>query len=203
MGRVFLKGGTLLAPLPAVLVTCGSMEGEKNVFTAAWTGIACTRPPVAYISVRPERHSYGIIERTGEFVLNLTTSKMARETDLCGMKSGKSMDKFAKCRFTAEKAQTVDCPVLADSPLSIECRVKEKIDLGSHTMFLADVTGVTADEKYIDSKGKINLNQAGLMAYSHGEYFALGRKLGDFGFSVRKNSVRKRSAGKNKRGNGR
>lgn len=186
MGRIFLKGGTLAAPLPAVLVTCGSIDGEKNVFTAAWTGIINTRPPMAYVSVRPERHSHGIIGRTGEFVINLTTSKMAKEVDLCGMKSGAKMDKFQKCRFETEKAHTVSCPVICQSPLSIECKVRDRLELGSHTMFIADITGVTADERYVDSKGKINLQQAGLMAYSHGEYFALGRKLGDFGFSVRK-----------------
>lgn len=192
MGRIFLKGGTLAAPLPAVLVTCADENGS-NVFTAAWTGIVNTRPPMAYVSVRPERHSHGIICRTGEFVINLTTSKMAKEVDFCGMKSGAKIDKLKKCRFETEKARTVSCPVICQSPLSIECKVRERIDLGSHTMFIADITGVTADEKYVDSKGKINLQQAGLMAYSHGEYFALGRKLGDFGFSVRK---KRKEAGK-------
>ena len=183
-----------MSPLPAALVTSGKYsEGEKNVFTAAWTGIACTRPPVAYVSVRPERLSYSIIDRTGEFVINLTTSKMVKSTDLCGMKSGRDTDKFARCGFTAAAAATVDCPVIEESPLSLECRVREKIILGSHTMFLADITGISADEKYIDSKGKINLEQAGLMAYSHGKYFALGRKLGDFGFSVSKKSRKVKS----------
>ncbi len=185
MGRRFFKGGAMMSPLPAVLVTCGSME-KGNVMTAAWTGIVNTRPPMAYISVRPERHSYGIITETGEFVINLTTSKMAKEVDFCGVRSGAQTDKLKKCRFAIQCAQTVSCPVISESPLALECRVRDRIELGSHTMFIADITGVTADEKYIDSKGKINLCQAGLLAYAHGEYFALGRKLGDFGFSVRK-----------------
>ena len=191
MARRFFKGGTLLAPLPAAIVTCGSEDGKRNALTVAWTGIVNTRPPMAYISVRPERHSYGIIKETGEFVINLTTSKMAKSTDLCGMKSGAKLDKFAKCRFETERAQTVSCPVLLESPLALECKVRSVTDLGSHSMFIADITGVTVDERYVDSKGKINLQQAGLMAYSHGEYFALGRKLGDFGFSVRKKGSKK------------
>lgn len=188
MGRVFLKGGTVLAPLPAALVTCSDGSGQKNVLTAAWTGIVNTRPPMAYVSVRPERFSCGFIKETGEFAINLTTSKMAKEVDFCGMKSGRDTDKFAKCRFTVCQGKTVDCPVIGESPLALECRVNKTIDLGSHIMFIADITGISADERYIDSKGKINLEQAGIMAYSHGNYFALGRKLGDFGFSVRKKS---------------
>lgn len=197
MSRTFFKGGTLAAPLPAALVTCGEEGGRRNVLTAAWTGIVNTRPPMAYVSIRPERYSHGIISETGEFVINLTTSKMARETDLCGMKSGNRLDKFAKCKFTTVKAETVSCSVICECPLSIECKVNRAIDLGSHTMFIGDITGVTVDDRYVDSKGKINLQQAGLMAYAHGEYFALGRKLGDFGFSVRKNSARKKSPTKN------
>lgn len=191
MGRKFFKGGALIAPVPAALVTCGSEDGKRNVLTAAWTGIVNTRPPMAYVSIRPERYSHGIIMETGEFVINLTTSKMAKEADLCGMKSGSKLDKFAKCGFETVKGETVSCPVILASPLSLECKVRSFEELGSHTMFIADITGVTADERYIDSKGKINLQQAGLMAYAHGEYFALGRKLGDFGFSVRKKGAGK------------
>lgn len=191
MGRKFFKGGALIAPVPAALVTCGSEDGKRNVLTAAWTGIVNTRPPMAYVSIRPERHSHAIIMETGEFVINLTTSKMAREVDFCGMKSGSKLDKFVKCGFETVKGETVSCPVILASPLSLECRVRSFEELGSHTMFVADITGVTADERYIDSKGKINLQQAGLMAYAHGEYFALGRKLGDFGFSVRKKGAGK------------
>ncbi|MBP0957403.1 MAG: flavin reductase family protein [Oscillospiraceae bacterium] len=191
MGRKFFKGGALIAPVPAALVTCGSEDGKRNVLTAAWTGIVNTRPPMAYVSIRPERYSHAIIMETGEFVINLTTSKMAREVDFCGMKSGSKFDKFAKCGFETVKGETVSCPVILASPLSLECKVRSFEELGSHTMFIADITGVTADERYIDSKGKINLQQAGLMAYAHGEYFALGRKLGDFGFSVRKKGAGK------------
>ena len=186
MGRTYLKGGALIAPVPAALVTCGSEDGKRNVLTAAWTGIVNTRPPMAYVSIRPERHSYSIIKETGEFVINLTTSKMAREVDFCGMKSGSKLDKFAKCGFETAKGENVSCPVILSSPVSIECRVREAAELGSHTMFIGDIVGVSVDERYIDSKGKINLQQAGLLAYAHGEYFALGRKLGDFGFSVKK-----------------
>lgn len=191
MGRMFFKGGTVIAPLPAALVTCGDSDGRKNVLTAAWTGILNTRPPMAYVSVRPERYSHGMIVRSGEFAINLTTSRMARAVDLCGMKSGSKLDKFKKCGFTLEKARTVSCPVIAESPLSLECKVVRSESLGSHTLFIADITGFTVDERYVDSKGKINLGQAGLMAYAHGEYYALGRKLGDFGFSVKKKGGKK------------
>lgn len=185
MSRRFFKGSALAAPLPAMLVT-SRYEGRDNVMTAAWTGIVCTRPPMAYVSVRPERASFKMIKESGVFVLNMTTSKMARETDFCGMKSGAKVDKLTKCRFTLINSETVDCGIIEQSPAAMECRVAREIDLGSHVMFIADIVGVSVDERYIDSKGKFNFGQAGLLAYSHGEYFSLGRKLGDFGFSVRK-----------------
>lgn len=185
MAKQFWKGSTLLAPVPAALVTCGTME-KTNVLTIGWTGIVCTRPPMTYISVRPERYSHDIIKESGEFVINLTTSAMCRETDFCGVKSGKDMDKLAACGFHTVPAQKVSAPLIEECPLSLECRVTESKLLGSHTMFLAEIVGIDADEKYIDSKGKLNLQQCGLMAFAHGEYFAIGRKLGDFGFSVRK-----------------
>ncbi len=185
MPKQFWKGSTLLAPVPAALVTCGTLE-EPNVLTIGWTGIVCTRPPMTYISVRPERYSHDIIKNSGEFVINLTTSSMCRETDLCGVKSGNDTDKFALCGFHAVPAKNVSAPLIEECPVSLECRVTESKLLGSHTMFLAEIVGIAADEKYIDSKGKLNLQQCGLMAYAHGEYFALGRKLGDFGYSVRK-----------------
>ncbi len=185
MAKQFWKGSTLLAPVPAALVTCGTME-KTNVLTIGWTGIVCTRPPMTYISVRPERYSHDIIKETGEFVINLTTSAMCRETDFCGVKSGKDMDKLAACGFHTVPAQKVSVPIIEECPLSLECKVTEEKLLGSHTMFLAEIVGIDADEKYIDSKGKLNLQQCGLMAFAHGEYFAVGRKLGDFGFSVRK-----------------
>lgn len=185
MPKISLKAGTLLAPLPAVLVTCGTKE-KANVLTIAWTGIINTIPPMTYISVRPERHSYSIIKETGEFVINLTTSAMAKETDFCGVRSGRDIDKISRCRLHLTAGETVGAPVIEESPLSLECRVTEIKELGSHHMFIAEITKVRLEERFMDSKGKINLQQAGLMAYSHGEYFALGRKLGDFGFSVRK-----------------
>ena len=189
-GRKILNAGTLLAPLPAVMVSCGTLE-KANVLTVAWTGIINTKPAMTYISVRPTRHSYGIIKESGEFVINLTTSKMVQETDFCGVKSGKDTDKIKKCGLHLAEATAVKAPVIEESPLSLECRVTEIKPLGSHTMFIAEILAVNVDGRYIDSKGKINLNQAGLMAYSHGEYFALGRKLGSFGYSVAKGAKKK------------
>lgn len=183
--RTNINAGTLLAPLPAVMVTSGTME-QANVMTAAWTGIVNTRPPMTYISVRPSRYSYEIIKKSGEFVINLTTSKMVRETDFCGVKSGRDVPKIKKCGLHLAAASAVSVPIIEESPLALECRVAEIKSLGSHDMFLAEILSVSVDGRYIDSKGKINLNQAGLMAYSHGEYFSLGRKLGSFGYSVRK-----------------
>ena len=190
MGRKILTAGTLLSPLPAVMVTSGDIH-HANVLTVAWTGIINTKPPVIYISVRPSRHSYGIIKETGEFVINLTTSKLARETDFVGVRSGKDIDKIKKCGLRLEEASAVNAPIISECSLALECRVTEIKPFGTHDMFIADVVSVSADERYIDSKGKLNLQQAGLMAYSHGEYFALGRKLGDFGFSVAKKAKKK------------
>lgn len=186
-----LGAGALLSPVPAVMVSCGT-SAKANVLTVAWTGIICTHPAMTYISLRPSRYSYDIIKETGEFAINLTTSKMVQAADLCGVKSGRDTDKFAKCALHAGRSFTINAPVISESPLSLECRVREIVPLGSHDMFIAEITAVNADGRYIDSKGKINLQQAGLMAYSHGEYFALGRKLGSFGFSVAKRPVRNR-----------
>ena len=185
MAKQFWKGSSLLAPVPASLVTCGTIE-NANVLTIAWTGICCTRPPVTYISVRPERHSYNIIKESGEFAINLTSNSMCREVDFCGVKSGKDLNKIEKCGFHLLPSQKISVPIIEECPVSLECKVTETKELGSHTMFLAEIVGIDVDEKYIDSKGKLNLQQCGLMAYAHGEYFALGRKLGDFGYSVRK-----------------
>ncbi|MDE5859603.1 MAG: flavin reductase family protein [Oscillospiraceae bacterium] len=190
-GRKILNAGTLLAPLPAVMVSCGSME-KPNVLTIEGTGIINTKPPMTYISVRPTRHSYGIIKESGEFVINLTTSKMDRHTYFCGVNSGTDPEKIRKCGLHIEPASAVSAPVISESPLSLECRVVEIKPLGSHDMFIAEIIAVNVDGRYIDSKGKINLNQAGLMAYSHGEYFSLGRKLGSFGYSVAKRSSKKK-----------
>ncbi len=191
MSKQFWKGSALLAPAPAVLVTCGTAE-NPNVLTIGWTGICCTRPPMTYISVRPERFSHDIIEKSGEFVINLTTSAMVKQTDFCGVKSGRDLNKFEACNFHTVPSQKLSVPLIEECPVSLECRVTEVKPLGSHTMFLAEIVGVDVDEKYIDSKEKLNLQQCGLTAYAHGEYFALGRKLGDFGYSVRKKKKQKK-----------
>lgn len=185
MAKQHWKGSVLLAPAPAALVSCGTME-QPNVLTVAWTGVLATHPPMTYVSIRPSRHSYPMILEQRDFVINLTTSAMCRETDYCGVKSGRDVDKFAACHLTPEPSVTVTSPMIAECPVSLECQVRDIKELGSHTMFLAEITGVNVDERYIDSKGKLNLQQCGLMAYAHGEYFALGRKLGEFGWSVRK-----------------
>lgn len=174
-----------MAPLPPALITCGTME-KPNVMTAAWTGIINTRPPKTYVSIRPERYSYGLIKETGEVVINLTTESLVRAADFCGVRSGKDINKFEKCGITPIPSTAVSAPTLAESPLSIECKVFQVMELGSHHMFLLDVVAVTADEKLMDKNGRLCLEKSGLAAYAHGEYFALGKKLGDFGFSVRK-----------------
>ena len=181
------KPGTMIYPLPAVLISCGESEQEYNLFTVAWTGTVCTNPPMCYISVRPERHSYEIIKRTGEFVINLTTASLARATDWCGVRSGRDYDKFAEMGLTAEAAAVVKAPIVAESPVSIECRVKQIVPLGSHDMFIADVVNVLVDEEYINPEtGKLELERADMITYSHGEYFRLGKAIGHFGWSVRK-----------------
>lgn len=177
----------MIYPLPAVLVTCGGAPEEWNMLTVAWTGTICTNPAMCYISVRPERHSYGLIKRNMEFTINLTTEEMARATDWAGVKSGADYDKWKETGLTPVKGVKVSSPYIEQSPLSIECRVKEIVGLGSHDMFIADVLNVVADERFIDpSTGAFDLAAARLIAYSHGEYFALGDKLGSFGWTVRK-----------------
>lgn len=185
MSKVFWKGNTLLAPVPAVLVTCKDAD-TTNVLTIGWTGIVCSKPPMTYISVRPERFSYNIIKNSGEFVINLTTPEMCRKVDFCGVKSGRDTDKLKVCGFHCVPAKSVNVPVIDECPVSLECKVTDTKELGSHTMFLAEIIGVDADEKYIDSSGKLDLRKSDLIAYAHGEYFSLGRKLGSFGFSVKK-----------------
>ena len=181
------KPGTMIYPLPAVLISCGADAEEQNLFTVAWTGTVCTNPPMCYISVRSERHSYEIIKRTGEFVINLTNSALARATDWCGVRSGRDYDKFAEMGLTPEPAAVVAAPVVAESPVSIECCVKQIVPLGSHDMFIADVVNVLVDEEYINPEtGKLELERADMIAYCHGEYFRLGEALGHFGWSVRK-----------------
>lgn len=183
--KEYWKGGNMLYPVPAVLVSVGNME-EKNVFTVAWCGTVCTNPPMLYISVRPERYSYDFISKSKEFVVNLTTKKLAFATDYAGVKSGKDTDKFKDLNLTAIESKYVKAPSIDESPVNIECKVKEEIKLGSHTMFLADVLGVTVDASYIDEKGKFDLKKADVITYSHGEYYGLGEYLGKFGYSVKK-----------------
>lgn len=181
------KPGTVLYPLPAVLVSCGADPAEYNLLTVAWTGTVCSDPPMCSISVRPERHSYGIIRRTGEFVINLTTRSLARATDWCGVRSGRDCDKFREAGLTPLPAARVAAPLVAESPVNIECRVRQVIPLGSHDLFLAEVVNVQVAEAFIDpATGKFHLEQADPIVYSHGEYFALGEALGHFGWSVRR-----------------
>lgn len=186
MKREYWKPGNMLYPVPVVMVSCGR-EGEKpNILTIAWAGTVCSDPPMVSISVRPERYSYDIIRETGEFVINLTTKELAAATDWCGVKSGRDVDKFKEMGLTAIPSKTVAAPSIAESPLNLECKVKQVIPLGSHDMFLAEVTCVTVDASKMDESGKFHLNEQKLVAYSHGEYFELGEQLGTFGFSVRK-----------------
>ncbi len=177
----------MIYPLPAVMVSCGATEEEYNVLTVAWVGTICSTPAMCYISVRPERHSYDIIKRNGAFVINLTTEDMAFATDWVGVKSGWDYNKFEEMGLTPRRAEMVEAPIVAESPLSIECRVKEIVLLGSHDMFIAEVVNVLADERYIDKEtGEFRLSDAKLMAYSHGHYYKLGEEIGRFGWSVRK-----------------
>ena len=181
----------MLYPLPAVLVTATDGEGNDNVFTVAWTGTVCSDPAMVYISVRPSRHSYDMIKHTGQFVINLTTEELAKATDYCGVKSGRDEDKFKAMNLTKEEAKYVAAPLIKESPVNIECEVLEITHLGTHDMFLAKVLCVHADEKYMDSKGKFDLAMAAPLVYSHGQYYGVGKKLGRFGFSVRKNKKKK------------
>jgi len=183
MAKLKWKGGALLAPMPPVMVSCGDME-NSNIITIAWTGIINTIPPKTYISVRPSRHSYNIIKESGEFVINLTPASLIKSADYCGIYTGAKVDKFAKCGLTREAANEVSCPVIAESPLSLECKVTEIIKIGTHDMFLADIVAVDVDEKLLDKNGKLDLARANLAAFAHGEYYELGKKIGKFGFSA-------------------
>ncbi|MFR8799608.1 MAG: flavin reductase family protein [Blautia massiliensis (ex Durand et al. 2017)] len=191
MAKQLWKPGNMIYPLPAVMVSVTDGEGNDNIITVAWTGTVCTNPAMAYISVRPSRYSYDMIRKTGEFVINLTTEKLAYATDFCGVRSGRDVDKFRKLNLTKEKAQFVSAPMIGEAPVSIECRVREVKELGSHDMFLADVLAVHADEAYMDKNNRFRLNDAGLLVYSHGEYLAGGRKVGTFGYSVKRRSSRR------------
>ena len=187
MAKQTWRGGNMLYPLPAVMVSCANAAGEKDIVTVAWAGTVCTNPPMLSISLRPERHSYHIIRESGEFVVNLVTSRLQRACDWCGVRSGRDYDKWAECRLTADPAAQLElAPAIAESPVNIECRVRDVLELGSHHLFLADVTAVQVEDALLDERGRLDLARAGLTAYSHGEYFELGRRIGSFGYSVRK-----------------
>lgn len=195
MSKVTWKSGTFIYPLPAVMVSCGTME-ESNIITVAWTGIINTDPAMCYISVRPTRHSYEMIKKTGEFVINLTTKDLAYATDWCGVKTGAKVDKFKEMKLTKEKANFVNCPMIKESPVSVECKVKEIRELGSHHMFVAEILGINAAEKYINENGAFDISKCDLIAYSNGNYYSLGKKIGRFGFSVQKKKKTAKKSGK-------
>lgn len=186
------KGSAQLSPVPCVLVTSGTVE-KPNVFTVGWTGIINSQPPRLYVSIRPERYSYELIKQSRELVVNLPTQSMVRAVDLCGVKSGRDMNKFEKCDFTPVKGFSVDAPMIEECPIALECKVFDIIPLGTHDMFLCDIVAVDVEESLLDEKGKLRMEKCNLIAYSHGDYMALGKKLGSFGYSVRKKrTVRKK-----------
>ncbi len=193
MSKVNWKGSTLLGPVPPTMVSCGTVE-EPNVLTVAWTGIINSQPPMTYVSIRPSRYSYDLIKNSGEFVINLTPSKLVRVCDYVGVRSGRDENKFEKCKLTALPCTHVSAPQIAECPVSLECRVKDVLPLGSHDMFLAEIVSVNVEEELLDEEGKLHLEQAGLMSYIHGEYFAQGKKVGSFGYSVRKRPNPKKKA---------
>ena len=187
MTKLHWKAGTMIYPVPAVLVSCGNALTGFNIITIAWTGTLCTTPPMCYISVRPERFSYGLIKKTGEYVINLTTRKLAYATDWCGVQSGRDVDKFKAMALTPGKAQIVQAPLITESPLNIECRVRDIVPLGSHDMFISEVLAINAEASLVHPRtGAFQFSHADPICYAHGRYFALGRLLGTFGYSVRK-----------------
>ncbi|MDD6231442.1 flavin reductase family protein [Frisingicoccus sp.] len=191
MSKQKWKPGNMLYPLPAVLVSCGDREGKINLMTAAWTGTVCSDPPMVYVSVRKERFSHHMIQETGEYVINLTTEELARATDFCGVRSGKDMDKFKEMHLTPAFGELQYAPMIVESPVSIECRVKNVMELGSHDMFVAEVTAVYVDERYMDENGTFHLEKAHPLVYSHGQYYGVGKHLGSFGYAVRKKNTKK------------
>ncbi|MBZ4669599.1 MAG: hypothetical protein PWP07_2539 [Epulopiscium sp.] len=192
MGKMTWKPGNMIYPLPAVLVTCKDTDGSMNIITVAWTGTVCTNPPMTYISLRPSRYSYGMIERTKEFVINLTTEKLVRATDFCGVRSGRDVDKFKAMNLTPQNGSIVGAPLIKECPVNIECKVQSITPLGSHHMFLAEVVAVNVDDHYLDDNKKFHLDQAKPICYSHGTYYGLARPLGTFGFSVAKKKKKSR-----------
>ncbi|WP_372752063.1 flavin reductase family protein [Labilibaculum sp.] len=192
------RPGTMLYPLPAVMVSCGSTPENYNIITIAWTGTICSDPAMCYISIRKNRHSYNIIKESGEFVINLTTKDLAYATDWCGVKSGKDFDKFKEMNLTPGKSKEISAPIIEESPLSIECKLTQIVELGSHDMFMAEVVNVQADERFINEKGEFSLAKSGSIAYSHGHYFELGKLVGRFGYSVMKKKTKEKINKKNK-----
>lgn len=192
MGKLQWKPGTMIYPVPAVMVSCGTGPDSYNILTVAWTGTVCTAPPMTYISIRKERHSYNIIRESGEFVINLTTEKLTFATDFCGVRSGRDINKFAHLGLTPAPASVVKAPLIVESPVNIECRVTQVVELGTHDMFLAEVMAVNVDEEYIDESGKFRLDAAKPICYSHGSYYGLAKELGTFGYSVMKPKTRKK-----------
>ncbi len=194
MSKEVWRAGNMLYPLPAVLVSVSDKEGNDNLITVAWTGTICSDPAMVYISVRPSRHSHKMLMETGEFVINLTTKDIAKATDMCGVKSGRDVDKFKDCHLTKEKAKEVNAPLVKESPVNIECKVVEVKKLGTHDMFIANVLCVHADKKYMDENGRFDLDKSRPIVYSHGQYYETGKKLGRFGFSVMKKKKRRKNA---------
>ena len=192
MGKQVWKPSTLLNPVPVVLITCADESGKANIITVAWAGTVNSEPPMLSVSIRKERYSYGLIKQKGQFAVNLTTERMAFATDICGVKSGRDVDKVELAKLTPTKASVIDVPIIKESPVSLECVVKDTVDLGSHDMFIAEIVAVDVDENLLNEKGKLMLDRAGLICYSHGKYWALGKELGFFGFSVAKKKNIKR-----------
>lgn len=187
MAKINWKPGNMVYPLPAVLVSCGDIDGENNLLTVAWTGTICSDPPMCYVSARKSRHSHQMIKDSGEFVINLTTEQIASATDWCGVRSGSKYDKFKEMNLTRERASIVKCPIVGESPVSVECKVTEIKELGTHDMFIAEVVNVIADDRFLDQEsGKFSLKESGIMAYCHGNYYTLDKNIGKFGFSVEK-----------------
>ncbi len=184
--KEFWKPGNMLYPIPAVMISCGEIDNKPNIITIAWAGTVCSDPVMVSISIRKERYSYDIIKDSKEFVINLVTKELVKKADYCGVKSGRDVDKFKEMNLTPMKGKRVSAPIIGESPLSLECVVKEIIPLGTHDMFLAEVVSVVVDKKYMDKNGRFHLNESGLIVYSHGEYYGLGELLGKFGYSVKK-----------------
>ena len=191
MSKIKMPPSTLLAPVPAVMVSCGNKEEGTDIVTIAWTGIINSHPAKTYISVRPERFSYGIIKKNGEFAINLVSAELARAADLCGMKTGAKVDKFKEAKLTPEYVDDAACPIIAESPISLICKVTDIVPLGSHDMFIADIKSIYVNEEMME-EGKLCINRAHLAAYAHGEYYTLGKRIGKFGFSVKKKTPPKK-----------